>query len=280
MTKKPSLQTQLLRWSKSVPASEVQDPLGLGLRGSTRLASRLLFCITSITPRARYFSFIPWCIYNFQKYEKYQTFALGLKDAIKVRETALTLACVLHHNGQPCDGGALVGSTQAGKWDRSNSEADFKKLDFAQVPALDAYYNSLVNLGCFMTDEERADSDEEAEEIEFTFDDIQLSPLGLKLAEGYDSLVGRLESVRNISASDRKCSVNSLREWGKRGGLCELTHAAAPDLPLLREMFFAKESSGEDSHGVRNRSLVLNQAYSEREKVEERRKPPAFSGVC
>jgi hypothetical protein len=26
--------------------------------------------------------------------------------------------------------------------------------------------------------------------------------------------------------------------------------------------------------------LVLNQAYSEREKVEERRKPPAFSGVC
>jgi hypothetical protein len=26
--------------------------------------------------------------------------------------------------------------------------------------------------------------------------------------------------------------------------------------------------------------LVLNQAYSEREKFEERRKPPAFSGVC
>lgn len=257
MAKKPNPITQLLRWSKSVPASEVQDPLGLGLRGSTRLASRLLFCITSITPRARYFSFIPWCIYNFQKYEKDQAYALGLREAIKVRETALTLACVLHHDGQPCDGGALVGSTKAGKWDRSNSEANFKKLDFAQVPALDAYYNSLVNLGCFMTDEERADSDEEAEEIEFTFNDIQLSPLGLKLAEGYDSLVGRLESVRNISASDRKCSVNSLREWGKRGGLCELTHAAAPDQPLLRDMFFAKESSGEDSHSVRNRSLVL-----------------------
>jgi SNF2 family DNA or RNA helicase len=26
--------------------------------------------------------------------------------------------------------------------------------------------------------------------------------------------------------------------------------------------------------------LALNQAYSEREKFEERRKPPAFSGVC
>ena len=112
-----------------------------------------------------------------------------------------------------------MGSTKASKWDGSKSEANFKRLDFAKVPALDAYYNSLVNLGCFVTDEERADSDEEAEEIEFTFDDIQLSPLGLRLAEGYDSLVGRLESVRNISASHRKCSVNSLREWGKRGGL-------------------------------------------------------------
>jgi hypothetical protein len=258
MAKKKTKPTNhLVRWSKSVPASEVQDPLGLGLRGSTRLASRLLFCITSITPRARYFSFIPWCIYNFQKHEKDQTYAHGLRQAIKIRETALTLACVLHHDGQPCDGGALVGSTKASKWDGSKSEANFKRLDFAKVPALDAYYNSLVNLGCFVTDEERADSDEEAEEIEFTFDDIQLSPLGLRLAEGYDSLVGRLESVRNISASHRKCSVNSLREWGKRGGLCELTNSTAPDQPLLREMFFAKASSGEDSHSVRNRSLVL-----------------------
>ena len=57
--KKPKLRMQLLRWSDYVPASDVQDPLGLGLRGSTRLASLLLYCITSITPRARYFSFIP-----------------------------------------------------------------------------------------------------------------------------------------------------------------------------------------------------------------------------
>jgi hypothetical protein len=151
----------------------------------------------------------------------------------------------------------LVGSTKASKWDRSTSEANFKRLDFAKVPALDAYYNSLVNLGCFVTDEERADSDEEAEEVGFTFDDIQLSPLGLQLAEGYDSLVGRLESVRSISASHRKCSVKSLREWGKRGGLCELIATDAPDQPLLWEIFFAKANSGNESHGVRNHSLVL-----------------------
>ena len=38
-----------------------------------------------------------------------------------------------------------------------------------------------MNLGCFVTDKERADSDEEAEEITFTFDDIELSSLGLQL---------------------------------------------------------------------------------------------------
>lgn len=257
--KKTKPTSQLLRWNKNVPASEVQDPLGLSLRGSTRLASRLLFCITSITPRARYFAFIPWCIYNYQRHEKGKPYALGLRAAIKVRETALTLASVIHHEGEPCDGGALVGSTKAGKWfEKGNSEANLKQLDFAKFPALDAYYNSLVNLGCFVTDEERADSDEEAKEIEFTFDDIELSPLGLQLAEGYESLIGRLDSVKSVSTSHRKCSVNSLREWGKRGGLCELVETNAPDQPLLREVFFAKSNFDEkNSHGFRNRSLVL-----------------------
>lgn len=106
--------------------------------------------------------------------------------------------------------------------------ANLRRLDLAKVPALDAYYNSLVNLGCFITDEERADSDEEAEEIELTFDDIELSSLGLQLAQGYDSLIGRLDSVKHVSASDRRCSVKSLREWGKRGGLCELVEPTAP----------------------------------------------------
>ncbi|XZE45225.1 hypothetical protein SH467x_000432 [Pirellulaceae bacterium SH467] len=90
-----------------------------------------------------------------------------------------------------------------------------------------------------------------------TFDDIQLSPLGLKLAAGYESLVGRLDSVKCISGSNRKCSVNSLREWGKRGGLCELAGPAAPDQAMLRDMFFAKSSNDDRSHIVRNQSLVL-----------------------
>src|SRR3954468_5465236 len=110
MGKKQPTGPVLLRWSDHVPASDVQDPLGLGLRGSTRLASRLLFCITSITPRARYFSFIPWAVYDWQKRERGQRFALGLRHAIALREKALVLGCVAHHKGSACVGGGLVGS--------------------------------------------------------------------------------------------------------------------------------------------------------------------------
>src|SRR6476469_2721057 len=113
MPKKPQTSPILLRWSDHVPASDVQDPLGLNLRGSTRLASRLLFCITSVTPRARYFSFLPWCIQDYRRNEQGKPSALGLREAIRLREHALALGCVAHHDGRTCAGGGLVGSDKA-----------------------------------------------------------------------------------------------------------------------------------------------------------------------
>ena len=248
-----------LRWSEHLPASDVQDPLGLGLRGSARLASRLLFCVTSITPRARYFSFIPWCVYDWQQREKGQTFALGLRDAIAVREKGLTLSCIAHHEGNPCDGGALVGSSKARRWfEKGQSEADFRRLTFAKNPALGAYFNSLVNLGFFVTEnDEVEDSDEEIDQAELTFDDLELSPVGRQLAEQYESLVGGLDSVHKISSARRRCAVSSLGEWGKRGGLCELSESSAPDRELLRDVFFARVPLKGESHQVRRRSLLL-----------------------
>src|SRR3954452_6290112 len=109
----------LLHGSAQVPSPNVQAPLGLSLRGSARLANRLLHCITSITPRARYFSFLPWCVYDYQEREKGRPHALGLRDAIVLRENALTLACVKHHQhhkGGTCKGGAPVGTNEAKRW--------------------------------------------------------------------------------------------------------------------------------------------------------------------
>src|SRR5262245_30754896 len=196
---KATTKPTLLRWSAHVPCSDVQDPLGLSLRGSARLASRLLHCITSITPRARYFSFIPWCVYDFQKREKGKPHALGLRDAIVLRENALTLGCVTHHEGDTCSGGALVGSNEAKRWlAKGNSEADLKRIRFAKIPALNAYFTSLVNLGCFVTEDEATLPDDAEEETQFTFDDVELSPVGLDLASRYDSVVGSVPAVHNF----------------------------------------------------------------------------------
>jgi hypothetical protein len=213
MAKKPKATQHLLRWSEHVPASDVQDPLGLNLRGLTRLGERLLHCITSITPRARYFSFIPWCVFDYQNREKGKPHALGLRAAIVLRENALTLACVTHHEGGTCRGGALVGSNEAKRWlSNGNIEADLKRLKFAKNPALNAYFTSLVNLGCFVTEDQAAVSDDASEEIQFTFDDVELSPLGIELAKRYDSVAGGLPVIRQLAGGNRRCSVESLAE--------------------------------------------------------------------
>lgn len=271
MAKKPQTSSILLRWSDHVPASDVQDPLGLGLRRSTRLASRLLYCITSITPRARYFSFIPWCIFDHRQREKGKPHALALRDGIIMREQALTLACIAHHEGEPCRGGGLVGSRDAKKWFANGSkEANFKKMKkFSKNPALGAYLNSIVNLGLFVTESERPDADEEGVGEEFTFDDIELSPLGLSLAQRFDKKAAGLATTRDIASKERCCSIDDLAEFGKHGGLCELSHKGSADKDLLRDIFFALVESKGESHRVRRQSLLLTLELCRQFSVEE-----------
>jgi hypothetical protein len=180
--KKAEEKNTLLRWSDYVPASEVTDPLGLSLRGSTRISSLLLYCITSSTPRARYFSFIPWCIYNFQKQEKPERHAIELTEAVKLREKALTYGAVMHHEGQPCVGGSLVGSLAAKEWyPPKKNTVDLRKLPFAKNPALHAYLSSLINLGFFVEQELREESDEELADETLAFENIELSEHGKEL---------------------------------------------------------------------------------------------------
>ena len=259
MAKNPQTSPILLRWSDHVPASDVQDPLGLALRGSTRLASRLLYCITSITPRARYFSFIPWCIFDHRQREKGKPYALGLRDGIIIREQALTLACIAHHKGESCSGPGLVGSREARKWFAiGRKEANFKSLArFTKNPALGQYFNSLVNLGLFLMNSERPDSDEDGAGEDLSFDDIELSALGLDLAKRFDEKASGLATTKQIASKDRCCSLDDLAEFGKHGGLCELSNKGSADRVLLRDIFFALTESKGESHRVRRQSLLL-----------------------
>jgi hypothetical protein len=260
MSKKTRPSQILLRWSDYVPSTDVQDPLGLGLRGSTRLASRLLYCITSITPRARYFSFIPWCIYDHTEREKGLPYAYGLRDGIILREQALTLGSIAFYEGENVPGGGLVGSREARKWyAKSGENADFKKImkkQFSKNHAVGQYLNSLVNLGMFKTEVAKPDMDEEEEHEELTFDDIQLSEIGLELAKRFDRKISALTATKALISKDRTCTVESLKNFGKHAGLSELSQSGA-DRELLRDIFFAKVETKGESHPVRRQSLLL-----------------------
>ena len=131
------------------------------------------------------------------------------------------------------------------------------RLPFAKNPALNAYLNSLVNLGLFESQEERTEIEEEVEDSELTFDDIELSELGLDLANAYGSSIGRIEVIKHLAGLDRTCRVESLQRLGERGGLCELTLPTSMDRDLLRSVFFAHRGFKERSHHRRNRTLTL-----------------------
>ena len=117
--------------------------------------------------------------------------------------------------------------------------------------------NSVVNLGLFVTEAERPDSDEEGAGEDFTFDDIELSALGLDLAKRFDQKAGSLSTAKHIASKDRCCSIDDLAEFGKYGGLCELSHKGSADRELLRDIFFALVESKGESHRVRRQSLLL-----------------------
>ncbi len=251
--------TVLLAWSKLVPVSEGQDPLGLNLRVSARLSGQLLHCITSITPRARYFSFFPWCVAEFNRREKIERPSSNLRDAIRLREKALTLGCVLHHNGQACDGGSLVGSKQAIAWLEKHPDATpmFSKLSFTKNPALDAYFNSLVHLGFFVADEEQPEEIETEEAPQVALSELELTPLGQRVAATYEAAVGKLPVVTMLPKQPDACSPPNLKRLGEVGGLCELSQPASPDRELLRNVFFNHVGSPGESHRFRHDSLVL-----------------------
>jgi hypothetical protein len=92
---KPSKDIQLLHWNKELPSASTADPLGLNLRVSARLSNELLYCITSITPRARYYAFFPWAFDDYNSHEKGRPKDRGRIKAVLMRERAMVLGAVL-----------------------------------------------------------------------------------------------------------------------------------------------------------------------------------------
>lgn len=262
--KKSQAEYSFLQWTKESPVESGQDPLGLNLRISARLGSDLLYCITSISPRARYYVFYPWAIGHYLQYEKNSPADRGLRHGLLHRERALTLGSVLFHDGKACEGGSLGGSDAARSGLGSLGRAvDLQKLQFLKNPWGQygaAYRGPLSGLGVFEALEspdinDEVISDEEAEGSEV--DDARLSPLGERLANAFNQIVARTEFVRSFASDRRAVPREVLEEFGRSGHLCGLADSDG-DLAVLRELFFSDEaSSTRTSHFRRRMSLLL-----------------------
>jgi len=241
----------LLVWTKLAPASEGQDPLGLQLRVTARLGADLLHCITSITPRARYYSILPWIIIAAQDYFENQK----LREAVRQIEKAFTSGCLLHHKGKPCEGGGLVGSEVLHPWyENEHSANTWQKAQFAKNPALDAYFTSLVNFHLFVSRRPSDQTDEREETAEW--DGVhELSKIGKRLVSSYASTISGAVDLSTLDF-DTPPKIERLEFWGKTGGLCEL-HNGAPDRQLLEDLFFNRVNLPEEAHIHRRDSLLL-----------------------
>jgi len=261
---------KLLRWNKALSLADASDPLGLSLRVFARLANELLFCITTTSFRARYYSFFPWAFDDYNEGEYHSEQDRGRIPAVLARERALVLGAVFHHEGKACRGGGLGGSEAAVKvrfeptkryelktWLHLKSQPD------GQFGA--AYKGSLINLGIFEgqepipleVDEPPLTSDVEPEK-EPDGDDLRaLSPLGHRLATAFGRSIAATRYV--TEGWSRKDSIPGkiLKDFGARAGLCELTAPDASDRNVLRDMFFARLPETRSTAHERRRLSLL-----------------------
>lgn len=264
---KPSEAVRLLHWTKELPKASDADPLGLELRLSARLSNELLYCITSITPRARYYSFFPWALQDYNERERLTKGDRGRVKGVLFRERAMVLGAVVHHDSAACLDGALGGSGEAIKLVRQNLRsydlASFRHLLNTEGQFGAAYKGSLINLGVFkaddvvVNDEVSLETSELSEETQ-AIDVRELSPVGKRLADAFQRSVRTTEYVAEGLTLKDKVTSKALAQFGSRAGLCEIASKGAKDRAVLRDVFFAidPDVTG-DSHKRRRMTLLL-----------------------
>lgn len=257
----------LLRWNKELAAASSQDPLGLNLRVSARLGAELLHCITSITPRARYFSFFPWAIQDYRDVEQNKPGDRGFIVGVLARERAMVLGAVFHHDGHPCEGGALGGSDKAVAVANMEPETSYDLVNWSHLASprgqlSAAYIASLVNLGLFgaaregVSEEVDPDTNELGKDQE-NVDVTTLSARGKRLAEAFACSIQKTDYAKNNWSVKSIVDRGVLADFGAAAGLCEIGKPSAADRQVLREVFFSCDRTDTESAHYRRRMTLL-----------------------
>ena len=226
------------------------------------MAGQLLHCITTITPRARYYSFLPWCVREYTTKVKGTDYDKGLNAWIRNYEKVLALGCIAANNGDRPTGGGVVGNNEAvSKYSATNSEDPISIYEYRPKgsTAWGQYGTSIVNLGCFneINPSIENEIDEDETESEPTADDITLTPIGELLADAYQSALCGLNPSDSLMVDRPMITIRFAETFAGKGGLDQISLPESDDRKQLLDVFFDGVQSPGASHQLRKESLTL-----------------------
>jgi len=224
-----------------------EDHLGIKYV-SVSISDRLQSGITTITPRARYWSFFTWVLHDFiQQNKGLQNKDLSInafREYLKRQEWYFILANIAEGEVKGAMPSGLMGVTKGRKlWD-SNDNSIQCQYDYLanSFGGYSIYGNVIKILGLIRTGD-----------IEKGIEIDRITPTGLRLAKAFKDEISGTEYYNKWRYSDKPVPKEVLLEYGNKASLSNL-NPDSKDLPILKEIFL-QDDAKEENHLLRTLSL-------------------------
>lgn len=226
-------------WTKPLELSQrMMDPLGMS-RVSEWIVDELLPGVTTLTTRARNYSFYCWVIKDIIEKNKGKK-SINLGREITKRETAYVFGSILHDCKRDVDPiGVLKAQRILSNTEGENVNTEFSVLEHSYGGFGQYYQNAMDRLG-----------------LVFRTPHMSVpTPKGEKLAESYKNWIKNTEYY-NHYIEKQEIPKNILSDYGNKSCVCLLRENTI-ERDLLTEVFLEDNSPREDLESSRRDTLHL-----------------------
>jgi hypothetical protein len=243
---------QIAEWTEKVNSTASQDPLGLSNRVSQRLVNNLLFGITALGYRARYYSYYTWSIYDVINREKPAN-SQELADGIYWRDKTFTLACLLHHENDDYSISHVEGVREAKPFLLA-SKKNIKLIDLKHIHSNKEggfglnYKGSLIGIGFIKP----ISFDEDQQDSTYKINDDQNIQ---EMIHSLNNVIKETSFYKDYACKRKSIPIEVIKELGDRICLCKLKEPSAPERNILRDIIFERKSNYSCLSSYRPQSL-------------------------
>ena len=209
-----------------------EDHLGIRSVGIS-IADRLQSGITSITPRARYWSFFAWVLYDFIENIRVEKTMKNFKLFLRKQEWFFILANIAEAERCGYRTHELIGSTKGLEvWNSSNDPVE---------PKLDYVKNALGGYGTYRNVMKVAGLTAIGNENEGVYIDRLTQPLGKKLAQAFEANIRHTAYYQTYRLLDEPVPRDVIHQYGQAASLDLLKNDQSDEHVLLEDIFIPKE---------------------------------------